>query len=182
MSGQAGGRGALLGAVEKDPQVVEAHFLNEFLQGLKLGLGFAGEAHHHRGAERDAGKALPNQAHGVQDVLAVIAPAHALEDLVVAVLDGQVQIGDEAGLGRHGFQQLRGNPGRVAVHQANPPEFRNLPQFPEERRQPGVPRLLQTVGGGVLGHQDQLFHPGGGQGLGLGHQGGERPAAVRAPD
>ena len=83
-------------------------------------------------------------------------------------------------MGGHGRQKLRGDAGRVAVQEANPPEPVNGGQFPEQCGDPRVAGLLPAVGGGVLGHQDEFFDPGRGQAFGLPHQGVEGPAAQGA--
>ena len=43
---------------------------------------------------------------------------------------------------------------------------------------PGLARLVPAVGGGVLGHQDEFFDPGGGEIFGLLHQGVQGAAAL----
>ncbi len=111
-----------------------------------------------------------------------IAPSHAPQHLVMAVLDGDIQVGENPGVGGHDGQELRGDAGRVAVEEANPPEAVQGGQLPEQGRDPGVARLVPAIGGGVLGHQDEFFDPGRGQIFGLPHQGVEGPAAQRAPD
>ena len=61
----------------------------------------------------------------------------------------------------------------MAVEEADPAEPVDGGQLPEQRRDSRVARLVPAVGGGVLGHQDEFFDPGGGQDFGLPHQGVE---------
>ena len=134
-------------------------------------LGLAGKTRHDRGAQRRPGQGLPDAPHRVQNLPAAIAPSHAAQHLVMAVLDGEIQVGENPGVGGHGVQELRGDPGRMAVQEANPPEAVNGGQLPQQRRDARVAGLLPAIGGGVLGHQDEFFDPGRGQLFGLPHQG-----------
>jgi hypothetical protein len=104
--------------VEKNAQVVEAHLGDEIGQGLEVRLGLAGKTRHDGGAERRPGKSLTDAPHRVQNILAPRAPPHAPQHLVMAVLDGDIQVGENPGVGGHDGQEFRGDAGRVAVEEA----------------------------------------------------------------
>ena len=128
------------------------------------------------------GRASRDAADRVDNILAPIASSHAPQHLVMAVLDGDIQVGENPGVGGHDGQEFRGDAGRVAVEQTDPPEAVNGGQFLKQRRDPRAARHLPAVGGGVLGHQDEFFDPGGGEIFGLLHQGLEGAAPQLAAD
>ena len=106
----------LLGGVGKAAQTVELHFLDEVAQILELLLGLAGEARDQGGAQGDAGDLAAQLADDLQQLRTGGAAVHVLEDGIVAVLDGQVEIGHHLLVALHGGDEFIGDALRVGVH------------------------------------------------------------------
>ena len=88
------------------------------------------------------------------------------------MLDGQIEVGHHLLIALHGGNELIRDALRVSVHNADPLEARHLVQLIQQL----------AIGGGVLGHHDQLLHALTGQPAGLGHAVGHIAAVQRAAD
>ena len=98
----------------------------------------------------------------------------------MAVLQGQIQIGENVGCIPEGRQHLRREAGGVGVVHPDPGDL-HLSESPQKLGQAGSPVEIKAVIGGDLADQDQLLHPLGRQGLGLGHDRFDRPGTLVAP-
>ena len=153
-----GSNGVLLGRVGKAAQTVELHFLDEVAQILELLLGLAGEACDQSGAQGDAGDLAAQLADHLQQLGAVGAAVHILEDGVIAVLDGQIEVGHHLLIALHGGNELIRDALRVSVHNADPLEARHLVQLIQQLTDAAGLAPVLAVSGGVLCDHDQLFH------------------------
>jgi len=99
LAGEIGGDGGGPGRVGEDVEVGEGESGNEAAGFLEVGVGLAGEADHHVGAEgglRHEAVGLPDAA-GV--VAGTIAAVHMAQDTVGAGLQGRVYVAGDAGRG-----------------------------------------------------------------------------------
>ena len=177
-----GGNGVLLGGVGKAAQTVELHFLHEVAQVLELLFRLTREARDEGRAEGDVRDLTAQLADDVQQLGAVGTAVHVLEDRVVAVLDGQVEIRQDLLVPLHGGDEVVGDALRVSVHDADPLEARDLVQLVQQLADAARLAPVLTVGGRVLGHDDELLDALTGQPAGLGHTVGHLAAAQRAAD
>ena len=93
LSGQA----ALLLRVGKDARVVKADGVHKVDKVAELVVGLGREADHGRGTDHDAGDALAKVAEQILELLARTGATHGLEDARVAVLHGDIDIGQHLG-------------------------------------------------------------------------------------
>lgn len=113
MLGHAGGRGSGPGAVGEDVQEGEPRVLNEGQGVLEGRFALGGKAGDQIGAEGCLWTRTSHRRGQGQGVGARVPPLHALEDEVVARLQGEVQVGHESRLGSDQTEQPRVDLGRV---------------------------------------------------------------------
>ena len=87
---------------------------------MEVGIGFAGEADDHGGADGDAGDGLADSFEEFEELIAVGAALHAFEDFAGGVLERHVDVFDERFVGGDGIEQFLGDAVGVAVEEADP--------------------------------------------------------------
>ena len=174
--------GVLLGRIGKAAQTVKSDLFDEVAQVLELLLGLAGEACDQGGAQGDAGNLPAQLADDLQQLRTGGAAVHIFEDGIVAVLDGQVEVGHHLLVPLHGSNKVIGDALRVGVHDTDPLKARHLVQLVQQLTDAAGLAPVLAIGGGVLGHHDQLLHALTGQPAGLGHAVGQIAAVQRAAD
>ena len=97
------------------------------------------------------------------------------------MLDGQVEVRHHLLVPLHGGNKVIGDALRVGVHDADPLKARHLVQLVQQLTDAAGLTPVLAIGGGVLGHHDQLLHALG-QPAGLGHAVGQIAAVQRAAD
>ena len=98
------------------------------------------------------------------------------------MLDGQIKVGHHLVVALHGGDEVVGDALRVGVHDADPFQTLNLVQLVQQLADAAGLAPVLAIGGGVLGHHDQLLHALTGQPAGLGHAVGQIAAVQRAAD
>ena len=157
--------------------------LFDHLQGpLELGLGLAGEADDDVGGDSQVGKRLAQPLHQVEELLAGIAALHAGQDLIVAGLQGKVDVLADRRVGRHGLDHPRGEPGRVRRGEAEPVGRVELAQRLQQVRELDPGLEVPPVVVDVLAQEHDLAVAQARQATDLGHHLGHRAAAQLAPD
>ena len=99
---------------------VEAQVANERFQPLKLLVGLAGITDDEGRPDGDVGHGGAQLFYGSIDPLDVGRAAHALQRFAVAVLQGDVEVGQHLRRGRHRFDEFVGDVAGISVHEANP--------------------------------------------------------------
>ena len=120
LSGQA----ALLLRVGKDARVVKADGVHKVDKVAELVVGLGREADHGRGTDHDAGDTLTQIAEQVLELLARTRTAHSLEDARVAVLHGDIDIGQHLGGIANRLDKLVGHALRLQVENTDPDVLR----------------------------------------------------------
>ena len=118
----------------------------------------------------------------VADLLPAAPAVHGLEHMVADVLDGNVQIFDDLRLVGDHLNELVADLIGIEIVQPDPMHVLDGTELGQELGQGALPVEVQAVAGDVLGHDDELFHPGVHQVLGLLEDRFLRAAAELAPD
>ncbi len=75
----------------------------------------------------------------------------------MAVLQGDIQVGEDLGVCSHGFDEFIGDIPGIGVHDADPVHLRHfIGHALEELGKPVFQTLIMTIVGGVLGDQNGL--------------------------
>ena len=157
-----GGLGAVLGGEGEDPRPLDADLPQKVAELRQFLLPLAGKAGDEAGAEDQARDALPELSEEGQQLRLGVPAVHGLQDAVVAVLDGDIQVGNDLLLPGHGVDELLRHLVGIEVVEPDPVEVQ-LAELPQELRQLVLPVEVGAVAGDVLGDDDELFDPGGGQ-------------------
>ena len=173
--------GSLLWREGEHPGPLNLLLPEERAQLLEFRLSLAGESGNEAGPQDQAGDSLPEGAEQPPDGFLGIPAVHGLEDAVVAVLYGNIQIGQNLRLCGNGVDQLLRNLVGVEIVETNPVEIQ-LGKLPEQSGQLVFPVQVRAVAGDVLGDDQQLLHPGGGQLRRLVQKLPHGAAAVSAPE
>ena len=168
LSGQA----ALLLRVGKDARVVKADGIHKVDKVAELVVGLGREADHGRGTNHDAGDALAKVAEQVLELLAGTRTAHSLEDARVAVLHGDIDIGQNLGRIANRIDKLVGHALGLQIEHADPDVVRahglgdGTQQLRQIARRALGDILVSKVGAPntrVLADQHDLAHTAGNQ-------------------
>ncbi len=108
------------GENSKTPTFSKLEVFDELEEFGVLGVGFGGEAGDEGGAEGDAGDPLAEFLEEGFDLVAGDLAAHGVEDLVVDVLEGHVDVFDEVAAVGEGADHVVGEAAGVGVHEAEP--------------------------------------------------------------
>ena len=159
-----GGLGALLRGEGERPRPLQPNLLEEIKQLLEFFLSLAGKAGDQTGADHKSGNLRPQLFEQLPQERTVAPAVHQLQNMIVAVLNGDVQIFHDFGFLCHhpdeiiidfiGIDIVNANP-------VNPIDFRKLTQ--QLRQQPLVFRQIRAVTAGILRHHNQFLHAGAGQ-------------------
>ena len=95
-----GGGRPLLGREREHADALHARLAQEVHELVKLGLALAGKARYERRADDDAGYLAAEPSYQLAYLAAAPAPVHALQNGVVYVLDGDVDVLDDLGVRR----------------------------------------------------------------------------------
>ena len=168
LSGQA----ALLLRVGKDTRVVKADGVHKVDKIAELVVGLGREADHGRGTNHDAGDALAKVAEQILELLARTGATHGLEDARVAVLHGDIDIGQHLGRIANRLDELIGHALGLQVEHADPDVVRahglgdGTQQLRQIARRALGDILVSKVGAPntrVLADQHDLAHTAGNQ-------------------
>ena len=151
--------GALLRGEGEHPGPFNLCLPEKDTQLFQLRLALAGQAGDEAGPQHQAGDAGPELCQQVQQLRLGIPAVHGLQDPVVAVLDGDVQILDDLGLLRNGVDQLLSDLVRIQIVEPDPVEVQPA-QLPQERRQLVLAVQVRSIPGDILGDDQQLLHAG----------------------
>ena len=195
------GHGAVFAAVGENAQTLEAGLFDEIGQCLEMSRRLTRETHDEGRSQGDAGDAGPDPGDQVSNVLPRSLATHPSEHVVVNVLQRHVHIPRHFGALGDGPDQLVGPVGRVGVQKPDPEVALQRVQLAQQRAQRGgidrqglggrfesfrrgdgpavIGTKVEPVIGRILGDEVQFADAVGDQGLGLGHDVGLRPAAVR---
>jgi hypothetical protein len=144
------GGGVLFVRISEDADSVEFGRANELDQLFEVLVALAGKSHDEGRANGDAGHALSNAADQSLIRVAIPAPPHASQHAAAGVLERDVEVlADVRALGHHA-QQLVGDRGRVAIHEANPFDAGHSGYGIDEARQSVRERQIRPVGRSVL--------------------------------
>ena len=92
--------------VGKAARVVKADGVHKVDKVAELVVGLGREADHGRGTDHDAGDTLTKVAEQILELLARTGATHGLEDASVAVLHGDIDIGQHLGRITNGLNEL----------------------------------------------------------------------------
>ena len=76
----------------------EAYLLAQAICGLEIGIRLVGEAGDDVGGDRHVGNELANEGDGAAETFGRVAAAHEAEDGIGPALEGEVEVGAEAGV------------------------------------------------------------------------------------
>ena len=118
LAGQAIGGGAFFAEVFKHAQIIKFILVHKGQQFFEIRFGFPGEAHNEIGTQGNVLHALFEHIQGGADLCPVAMAVHAAQNRVGNVLQRNVYIMENPRGGGHEIGQLRRNPVRIAVHDA----------------------------------------------------------------
>ena len=118
-----GGQGALLRGELEHPRPLELLRPQELAQLLKLRLALAGQAADQGGADHHVGDGGTELGEQRLDLRPGAAAAHGLQDAVIGVLDGNVQIVDDLLFPGNDLDQLVRHRLRIEVVEPDPVEI-----------------------------------------------------------
>ena len=153
------GGGPFLGGEGEDADALDTGLLEKFAQLIKFGLSLAGEPRDQTRAQHQTGDALAQRFEEPADVRARAAAVHALEDRIVDVLDGDVQILDDFGIVRDLVDELLVKLVHIQIVKPQPLDALDLRELPAQLGQTAFPIEIGAVAGDVLGDDDELLHP-----------------------
>ena len=142
--------GALLRGEGKHARPLDADLPQEFTQLLEGSLVLIGQTGDEAGPQHQAGDTLAQLSKHLGQGRLGIPAVHGLQNRVVAVLDWNVQIGQNLGLRRDGVDQLIGDLVRIQVVEPDPVEVQ-LAQLFQQLRQLVLTVQVRAVAGNVLG-------------------------------
>ena len=156
-----GSLGTLLRGEGERTHPLHAGFPQEVAQLLKFFLTLAGQTGNQAGANDQTRDIIPQLLQQRPQERAIAAAVHQLQNLVVAVLDGNIQVFDNLRLLRHHPDEFIVNFIGVDIMHPHPMQPLNLAQPVQQlRQQPGMFRKIRAIAAGVLRHHNQLLHAG----------------------
>ena len=156
--------GALLRGEGEGPCPLQPNLLEEIKQLLEFFRSFAGKAGDQAGADHKSGNLRPQLFEQLAKKRAVPPTVHQLQNMIVAVLNGDIQIFHDFGFLCHHPDEFIIDLVGIDIVNANPVyplDFGKLTQ--QLRKQTFVFRQIRAVTAGVLSHHDQFLHAGAGQ-------------------
>ena len=180
--GHGGCRCALLGGEGEHAHPLNAGLLQKIAQLLKFRLPLAGQTGNQAGAQHQTGDALPQGLKKAPDLPAGAPAVHGLQDAVVDMLDGDIQIFDDLVIGGDLVNQLVVKLVGVQVVETDPLYPLDFGQLTAQGGKTPLAVQVGAVAGDVLGDDDQFLHPVGGQIVCLLQYILHAPGAVTAPD
>ena len=153
--------GSLLLGIGENPEAFEPYVPYELFQFCEIRFRFTGIADQQRRAQRQVGDRPPqffDQRIGFG--LGVVA-VHGRELCVGDVLERDVEVFADLGLGCHGFDHLVGECRGVGVVEAYPPDTVDAAQAAQQFGQAALPVEVEPVVGRVLRNDDQFLHASG---------------------
>ena len=167
-----GGQAALLTRVGENARVVKADGVHKVDKIAKLVVGLGREADHGRGANHNTGDALAKVAEQILELLARTGATHGLEDARIAVLYGDIDIGQYLGRIANRLDKLVGHALGLQIEHADPDVMRahSLGDGTQQLRQIARRALGEVLVGKVgapnarvLADQHDLAHTAGNQ-------------------
>src|SRR5262245_30270603 len=177
---QARRRCALFDGVGEDAEAVERDVLHEGQEIVEGALGLSGKADEDSGADSDARARVAKRGDDVLQPARGDRSAHRLEHVVVAVLDGHVEVRQHPCLPPLDEQALADVRG-VEIHGPDP-RHRRVGQGEQEVADVSVAGQVAAVGERVLRDEDRLPDPARGEPLDLGDDVLPRPAPMLAAE
>lgn len=143
--------------VGKSAEAFEGVVLDEAEELLEVVVGLSGEADDEGGAEDDAGPVLSDAFEEAEEVVGVSGSAHAFEDARDHMLEGEIEVGDDAsGLGSD-LQECIIEMFGEGVEESDPVEgCVELVELTEQLWQEWLSGAVGAVGGEVLGDEDEF--------------------------
>ena len=148
----SGGVGALFLAVSKGAHAVEPYGAHKVYEFGKFLVGLAGETDHERGADGDAGHLFAELADELVGLGFGGVAAHACQDAVADVLEGDVEVAAHVGVAAHHGQEVHRETGGVGVMQAYPFDPGDAGHAVDEFGQALAAVAVDTVVGEFLGY------------------------------
>ena len=157
--GQGGSDSSFLGPEGKNPKLGKAHALYKIVQMLKVLVRFPGVAHNKGCAQSRIRQGL---AYGFEHALGLYGkgPAHAAQDIGMAVLQGNVKIGQKGIHVLHCLQKFPCYPLRIEVEHAQPGYAVDVSE-PAQKMGKGTGVVSEIVGivAEILGNEHNLPGP-----------------------
>ncbi len=151
-----GGGRPLLGGEGEDADALNARLLQEGAELFKLLFALAGKPRDEARAEHQPRDALAQSAKQRADLVPGAAPVHALQDCVIDVLDGDIQIFDDLIVLRDLVDQLVVELIGVEVVEPDPLDALDLRKLLTELRKAAFPVEIGAVARNVLRDDDEL--------------------------
>ena len=79
--------------IDKGAQVIESDPFDKFQQEFEIRLGFAGKTDDHRRSQGGLGHLLADPVQTPLQIRARVVAAHAAQDPIAGMLDGQIEVG-----------------------------------------------------------------------------------------
>ena len=172
---------SLLGRIGEHAGPLDLFGAQEGAQLFKGSLVLIGQTRDDAGAQHQTGNTRPELGEQFREVRLVAPAVHFSQHLVAAMLDGNVEIGQDLFLPGHRVDQFLGDLVRIEVVQADPVDAADGAEFTQQFRQLVAAVQVDTVAGDVLGDDDQFLHAAAGQLLRLRQDIFHGAAAVFAP-
>lgn len=153
-----GGVGAFFFAVSKGAHAVEAYGSNEVDEFGELLVGLAGEPDHECGADGDAGHLFAELADELVGLGLGGVAAHARQDAVADVLEGDVEVAAHVGVPAHHGQEVHREVGRIGVVQPDPFDTGDAGHAVDEFGQALAAVAVDAVVGEFLGNDLEFPH------------------------
>ena len=154
-----GGRGSLFRGKGKGTDPFQPQLPQELTELLELLLTLTGKTGNDAGADYQSGNPAAELGEQTAQKFSVSPTVHQLQNLAVAVLNGNVQILDNFRLLCHDIHQLIVNFIRIDIVHTDPFQLFDLTQLPQKLRQQAlVPRQIRSVTAGILRHNNQFFY------------------------
>ena len=176
------GGGVFLRRVGKAAEPVKPHRAHKIAELGVLLLGLAGEAGDQRRAQRQPGQRGAQPGDRILNRMAVAAAAHRGQHPVVAVLDRQIEIGQNLLIALHRGDKFIGDALRIGIEHPNPADALDGVERVEQVTDGAGFAPILAVSGRVLRDNDELFDPLSREPAGFRNTVLERTGAQRAAD
>jgi hypothetical protein len=155
-------------------------------QVLDVVVGLAGEPDDEAGAEGGVGGSEADVVDQAAVGIAASGPLHRPEQAGTGVLKGEIEVRGHLGVVGHLGNESRTYLARIQIEQPEAAQSRELAEGAQQQDEigirPGGRTQVASVGGQILGDEDDLAHTGVNQSLHLGTDLDRAPGALLAPD
>ena len=180
--GHFAGGSTFFGGIGENACTFDFSLPKELTKLLKFCLALAGVTDNKAGADNKTGDAFPELFEKLSIALAAAAAVHAAEHFGVDMLDGDIQIFDNFGVGCNLVNKLIVYLVGVEIVETEPLYALNVAELPAKLGKAALAVKVSAIAGQILSDKDKLFNADFGQRGGLGDDVLHRAGTEGAPD